>query len=465
MGLIRPATPGFIVTLVATILLAIVSFSVPWFKSVFFLKASLAVEGVSGNITFGTLGYCLQLSNGTTCSPASVGYQLDINKLVGDNTKLQIPQVVVKWITYALVLHIVALALAGISAVFGLLAHVREMSMTCCSTCVSGFAALVAMLAFVFDLALFFLAKARLNKVSGGSATMGNAIWLTLAAWVLLFFSGCFYTIGRCCVSRRPRSSARDKEDNTGPPAGNVTRGDQMRLDAVKAEADRKARAKQGEVGLPSFNEYEDRQPLKAHIDGDNVYLDDDHTHAPYHDNGGRQPIQYAGGYAPATPGTRAVDEYYNPSQPQAASSYPPQPRRQGSGQTQTTSQFAPSNYGYDAPAPAVPPVNQYASPAPYGHEQYPSGQDYGHGAGGSTYHSAVEQQYNDPFAGAYAQPQHQQQHSFNPETYNNTAAFIPPTQSRSPPMPQPSTSNYYSPAQSPPERSYTLGGGGYGAN
>jgi hypothetical protein len=72
----RPATPGFIVTLIATILLAIVSFSVPWFKSVFFLKASLAVEGINGSITFGVLGYCLQLNNGTTCSKASVGYQL-----------------------------------------------------------------------------------------------------------------------------------------------------------------------------------------------------------------------------------------------------------------------------------------------------------------------------------------------------------------------------------------------------
>lgn len=72
----RPATPGFLVTLIATILLAVVSFSVPWFKSIFFLKASLAVEGVSGSITFGVLGYCLELNNGTTCSKPSIGYEL-----------------------------------------------------------------------------------------------------------------------------------------------------------------------------------------------------------------------------------------------------------------------------------------------------------------------------------------------------------------------------------------------------
>lgn len=75
MGIIRPATPGFLVTLVATILLAVVSFSVPWVKSVYFLKASLQVESVNGSITFGTLGYCTTLSNGTTCSSPSVGYE------------------------------------------------------------------------------------------------------------------------------------------------------------------------------------------------------------------------------------------------------------------------------------------------------------------------------------------------------------------------------------------------------
>src|SRR5882762_4050235 len=110
------------------------------------------------------------------CNPIS---PTDINALLGNDTKIQLPNVVVKWITYCLVLHIVALALAAGSAVFGLLAHIREMSMTCCSTCVSGFAAAVAMIAFIFDLALFFLTKARINS-AGGNAAFGNAIWLTV---------------------------------------------------------------------------------------------------------------------------------------------------------------------------------------------------------------------------------------------------------------------------------------------
>lgn len=76
MSCIRPATPGFLVTLVATALLAVVSFCVPYFKSVFFLKADFTVGDDSGTITFGTLGYCLELASGTTCSSPSIGYQL-----------------------------------------------------------------------------------------------------------------------------------------------------------------------------------------------------------------------------------------------------------------------------------------------------------------------------------------------------------------------------------------------------
>lgn len=76
MSIIRPATPGFLVTLVATGLLAAVVFSVPYIKSVYFLKASISIDNVNSTFTFGTLGYCIQLSNGTTCSKPSVGYEL-----------------------------------------------------------------------------------------------------------------------------------------------------------------------------------------------------------------------------------------------------------------------------------------------------------------------------------------------------------------------------------------------------
>ncbi|KAF8506555.1 pali-domain-containing protein [Russula emetica] len=457
----KPATPGFIVTLIATILLAIVSFSVPWFKSVFFLKASLAVEGINGSVTFGVLGYCYQLNNGTTCSKASVGYQLDIDQLVGNKTNIQIPQVVVKWITYALVLHIVALVLAAISSFFGLLAHVREFSMSGFSSCISGLGAAIALLAFIFDLVFFFLVKSRINDVKGGSATMGSAIWLTFAAWVLLFFSGCFYSLGRCCIRRRPRDMARG-DGGTWAPAQSTssTYEEQMRLDAVKAEADRKARQGKNELGLPAFPEYDPTQPLTSDAEHENA------ARVPYRDTQ----------YAAAPVGTRAVDDYYTAGN----NAYPP--RRQptaSSGRTQQTgyvrsqqtSGYAPSNYSSPTAVPAVPTGyqrEQLPSQAStgYGHEQYASTAYNAPHTRAATNGDSV-----DPFRG-YTTPQAQA--PFNPNAYDATARFAsPPPSTQSQPYssaaPEP-TSSYYTPqvqTTSPPSqyRSYTLGGSGYGDN
>ncbi|KAF9486489.1 hypothetical protein BDN70DRAFT_16417 [Pholiota conissans] len=282
------------------------------------------------------------------------------------------------------------------------------MSMTCCSTFVSGFAAVVAMFAFIFDLVLFFVAKSRINAV--GSAQIGNAVWLTLAAWLLLFFSGCFYTLGRCCISSRPRAPTKGGWMNKGDteaqgPDKNYS--EQMRLDAVKAEADRKARQKQGsETGLPAFYE---AQPLTGHVDGDQVYVDNDHEHdSQTHIAGAAAPMAgraqgYSNGYVAGAPGSRTIDEYYaGPSQPQTPSSNTYPPHREPSA-------YAPSTYSANTrlsprPQQSMPGQDNYgaspyaaynnaaATPAPAQPSamlaipgQYPQERDYGHTAGGSS--------------------------------------------------------------------------------
>ncbi|KAG1908336.1 pali-domain-containing protein [Suillus fuscotomentosus] len=468
MSFIRPATPGFLITLIATILLGVVSFSVPLIKSIYFLKASLAVEGTNGYITFGTLGYCSDISGTVSCSSATVGYELNINALVGDNTALQIPTVVVKWLTYALVLHIVAFGLAGVAAVFGLLAHIREMAMTCFSSCISGFAATVALTAFIFDLVIFFVAKSRMNSVSGGSASIGNAVWITLVAWVLLFFSGCFYGVGRCCIRRRPRDNDR---------MGRNGYADQMRLDAVKAEVDRKARQQRGEIGLPPFQEYDPSQPLKARISGDGVFLDEEDG-VLYRDNQsvstagragmgsyGRRPSAngYAGGgYVQAPLGTRAVDEYNNTS-PHAAP-----PLRKSSTLTQTTSS---STYPPTSTTHSMSPLNSYAVPgaaitAPvqnasgaYYSDPY-SPQAYGHVEGSSSRTPPQQHVVYNPW-----EPQQTQPDSYNVSGVTAAASYVnaynqPPHQPEqnyaasttgAPQLPDPYyPSNYRSPTPKP---------------
>jgi hypothetical protein len=285
----------------------------------------------------------------------------------------------------------VAFGLAGVAAIFGLLAHVREMSMTCFSSCISGFGATVALVAFIFDIAIFFIAKSRMNSVSGGSASIGNAVWITLVAWIMLFFSGCFYGVGRCCIKRRPKGSWGNDET-----AGGNGYAEQMRLDAVKAEADRKERQQKGEIGLPSFQEYDPSQPLKARISGDGVYLDEEDA-VPYRDNQsissagkagmgsyGRHPSQSAyvgGGYVKAPRGTRAVDEYNN------ISAFPAQPRRNSS-RTQTTSS------SIHPPSPTVRSMSPASSYPPSTNTYAPIA-----AAVTATVHDSTDAHYSDPYA------------------------------------------------------------------
>lgn len=349
------------------------------------------------------------------------------------------------------------------------------------------------MFAFIFDLVLFFVAKARINAV--GSAQIGNAIWLTLAAWLLLFFSGCFYSLGRCCISNRPRAPGggkysgnygrKDPEAIPGPNKDYAA--EQLRLDAVKSEADRKARQKVPEVGLPAFGS--ETQPLTGRIEGDHVYFDGE--------DGGSQtslpanvspPIRtHAPGYVQGTPGTRAMDDYYNPrplSPQTTGTTYPPQnPHRQPSG-------YAPSTYSanvphspppqhtagygaYNAPlTTSPPPSNQLlAIPGQYGHtaggtscKPLITGYVQGHGLilpffidhTAASYHEQQPSSYSqyDPYApqSHYAEP------SYNGDPYNNPATGYAATHDP-----------YYHSTPSPPpqqnQRQYTLGGDGYGAS
>lgn len=328
--------------------------------------------------------------------------------MVGNKLPVEIPQVAVKWITYALFLHVIALAGAAISAIFGLLAHVREMSMACCSTFISGFSAVVAMFAFIFDLILFFVAKARINAV--GTAQMGNAIWLTLAAWLLLFFSGCFYTLGRCCIQQRPRVPG-GKGGNWGkgndPESGpNKDYAEQMRLDAVKAEADRKARQQKAEAGLPAFYE---TQPLTGRVEGDHVYVDGDSSESQAHlptsaAPPARRQNTYAGGYIQGALGTRTMDDYYSRSSSSPPpNTYPPDIRRQPSGYAPSTytanvphspvaqrslppqgAAYGSTAYLYNSPLTTSPSSNQHL-PLPGQYPQDAYGRDYGHSAGGTS--------------------------------------------------------------------------------
>ncbi|KAM0751722.1 pali-domain-containing protein [Meredithblackwellia eburnea MCA 4105] len=233
---IRPVTPGTVVVLAGTILLVLVSVSVPLLKSIYFLSASFdatvgSTSVSSGQITLGVWGYCAASS----CSNATLGYTLsNFDEVFGvSGIAAEIPSSVTsaltKWLTYVLVLHPVAAAFGIIASLCGLLAHIREFAVTGFTTCFAGIGSSIALLAFIFDMILFYIAKKRIDA-AGGKAQIGNAVWMTLAGCLLLMFSGCFFGLGRCLIrKRRPEREASEKSK----PQVDSAYAQQMRQDAL----------------------------------------------------------------------------------------------------------------------------------------------------------------------------------------------------------------------------------------
>ncbi|KAG9013813.1 hypothetical protein FRB94_000793 [Tulasnella sp. JGI-2019a] len=463
MAIFKPATPGFLTTLTATILLGVVSFSVPYFKTIYFLQASYSTSGQSGLINIGTLGYCLVVNGATTCTKPSIGYEFDPNTLLGDTSNLlQIPTVITKWITYALFLHVIAFGLAGISAIFGLLAHIREFSMVCFSSCISGLAASIALLAFIFDIVLFYVARTRIRSIQGATATIGMAIWLTLAAWILLFISGCMFGIGRCCIGSRPRNPrSAAKPDSFGGGAAGAPTVDQsyaerMRMEAIRAEVDRKAQQKNNTVkegGLPIFEEHQETTPLSAEDElpgGINVPYRDG-SPSPYNrfgaagaatgyvpsprrqasarsdlsQNNQGHGAGYGGGY-----GGGGGD--YNPTMPSPGVGYPPsQPSQQSlaavGGPPQRQLSLGERNIYDSAGLPAVGvaaggavavgAANEFLRP---GSSVHGRGDSYGHHTQATSYHSAISQQQHASQYGERAYDNYAQDTSTSAGQYGN---------------------------------------------
>lgn len=68
--------PGHILYLTTAIFLALVAFNTPLLKSFYFLRATYTVGQNSGEVSFGTLGYCVLRTGGEVCTGPKIGYEL-----------------------------------------------------------------------------------------------------------------------------------------------------------------------------------------------------------------------------------------------------------------------------------------------------------------------------------------------------------------------------------------------------
>lgn len=188
------------------------------------------------------------------------GYEIDTSKYTTS---------VIKGLTYALVLNPIALAACVVTLITGLLAHCGDWSLVCINGFFSGIASAVTFVAMAVNFALFVIAQKRINSIDGAQATLGIALWLALAAWICVVFSSCAFCCG--CGGRKDRSRRKKQRDefdddhNWKPPAAPASSsyGEQMRMDALQAERERKNRNK----NLPKFAVYEtehvEELPLK----------------------------------------------------------------------------------------------------------------------------------------------------------------------------------------------------------
>ncbi|KAK6984794.1 hypothetical protein R3P38DRAFT_3102917 [Favolaschia claudopus] len=210
----------------ATALLGMVAFDVPYFKSVYFLRidlgngtASTALANQTNPfVDLGALGFCTDLKDGKglQCSQAHVGYNLsEAGKFINGSLPPQLSasvNAVASNLTKVLVLHIVAFGIALISFALALLAFLGAPLADCCSSCFCGFAGSAAFAVFIFDIAFFELIKKRVQQEgNNGAAIMGNALYLTLIAWLLLFVTPILFLIGRCCGCCLPSPSSNHK--------------------------------------------------------------------------------------------------------------------------------------------------------------------------------------------------------------------------------------------------------------
>ena len=107
-------------------------------------------------------------------------------------------------LTYTLILHPIAAGLSGLAVIFGICGSEYHRTGTVLMALSSSLAALVTLIAFVLDLALFSIARHEFHKL-GSSSQYGNAIWLTLGALVALALGFCTSTIGIFGSYRRRR--------------------------------------------------------------------------------------------------------------------------------------------------------------------------------------------------------------------------------------------------------------------
>jgi len=126
-----------------------------------------------------------------TCSPIGHGYTVQVESPLNQ----QIVTIGASW-TRGLAVHPIATAAAFVAFV---LAFAKQPSLTLAASLTAFFAALMTLIAFSIDIALYAYVNHEMEKLGGvtaGSVT-GPGFWLTFISLILLLVAGCTVCFGR----------------------------------------------------------------------------------------------------------------------------------------------------------------------------------------------------------------------------------------------------------------------------
>lgn len=187
------------------VLLIFASVSVPVWSAIYFVKADFTS---SSSAKLGMWGLCQYSSGSSSCTSAQLGYRLDqvLASLPNSNN---IENGISRGLTYALILNPIGAAIALIALLFALCGNVISHVF---GSIVAFFAFLVTLVALAVDLAVFIIARNRINdSTTGNPAMLGNAMWLVVGACVAQLIAA--FTV--CCGGIRERKARRNSAVTT----------------------------------------------------------------------------------------------------------------------------------------------------------------------------------------------------------------------------------------------------------
>jgi len=175
--------------------------------------ASSVNEAIT-QLRLGIWGYCVDMSSGRTCYKTGHGYSVTVTN--GQNAEVTIGS---SW-TRGLAVLPVAACVAFIAFLLSMSQHI---TITLVASLVSFLAALLTLVAFAINIALFVYVKHELGTLNISETTItGPGFWLTFVSLLLLLLAGCTVCFGR----RRDRmaGATNNSYQLNGPKGGLLSR-------------------------------------------------------------------------------------------------------------------------------------------------------------------------------------------------------------------------------------------------